>query len=211
MKIRNMAIFGAIGVAALALIGAGAAATFNTTTTAQQQITAGNLSVSVNATGASCTGVDTSGNCNAIALPDYTATSSNFDSGPITVTETNQGTVTPYEISLGFGDTIGGAPASTALASQVYLCMTSDGSVLENGPLSTLTGYSFTRYALPNTGDTDYQTVEYYAGDAPTLCGGESSGGTTLTTPAPNPSALSLTNPAEGGVITPSFTLTYEG
>ena len=33
MKIRNIAIFGATGVAALALIGAGAAAVFTATTT----------------------------------------------------------------------------------------------------------------------------------------------------------------------------------
>ena len=45
MKLRTMAVLGGLGVAAIALIGAGASATFTTKTTSTQRITAGTLSL----------------------------------------------------------------------------------------------------------------------------------------------------------------------
>ncbi len=49
----------------------------------------------------------------------------------------NEPKVTPTEESITLGDSVGGAPGSAGLASEVYLCMTSDsGQVIYNGLLS---------------------------------------------------------------------------
>lgn len=217
MKLGHIAVGGAAGIMSLGLIGFGAHAAFTTTTTSAQKITSGYLSVKVSAPTTTCTATDRFGTCNAIDLKSFGPTGSTFNSGPVTVTVTNAGTVKPYEISLGFGDTVGGLPGSSALAQQVWLCMTAktatSGTVKvdENAKLTTLHGYTFPPYALPTAGTTDHYTVEYYAGAAPTACGGLAAGTTALSTPAANPSAASLNTTAENGTITPTVTLTYQG
>jgi hypothetical protein len=100
------------------------------------------------------------------------------------------------------------------MAAETYACITSDGSVLENGLLSTIAGYGFTAYPLPGgtaPNNTDTYTVEYYAGDAPNNCGSGGAGAGALVTPAANPAAgtVGLDNAAEGGSIDPSVTLQY--
>jgi hypothetical protein len=214
LKVRNIALTGVVSVAGLGLIGAGAHAVFTTSTSSAQTITAGTLSVAVSSPGGTCTTLDAYGSCNAISLTSAGPEASTFDSGPVTVTVTNEGTVSASEISVAFGDTVGNS-AGTAMAAETYACITSDGSVLENGLVSTIAGYGFAPYPLPNgtaPHNTDMYTVEYYAGAAATLCGAGGPGAPVLVTPAANPAAgtLGLDNAAQGGVITPSVTLQYQ-
>jgi hypothetical protein len=215
MKLKTMAMTGVMSLAGLGLVGAGAHAVFTTSTTSAQTITAGNMSVAESAPSATCTGWDAYDSCTTLSLAAFGPANSNFVSGPTTVTFTNEGTVTPYEVSVAFGDTVGATTADTTLASEVYACITSDGAILENGLLSSLVGYSFRWYALPNTGGTtDEDTFTYYSGSGATECGGEAVGATPLSTPASNPAAVTaggLTNLAEDGVIAPSFTLSFQG
>src|ERR1017187_4175401 len=94
MKFKNMAMIGAMSIAGVGLVGVGAHATWTTSTASAQTVTAGNLSVAVSATGSTCLTLDTSGNCNSIQLLTAGPVGSTFDSGPTTVTETNEGSAT---------------------------------------------------------------------------------------------------------------------
>jgi hypothetical protein len=111
---------------------------------------------------------------------------------------------------------------------EAFVCFTSDGYVIANVPLSTLVGdgtfaVGVTVLAVaPAAGDSDSYGVQVYAGiTEDNYCGtanGNISGGAFNNplvavpgSPAVNPAAASLTNPAQGGTITPTITMTLEG
>jgi predicted ribosomally synthesized peptide with SipW-like signal peptide len=211
LKFKNMAMIGAMSIAGVGLVGVGAHATFTDAVSSQQQVTAGTLNLELSAPGASGNG--TVGN--PLVLPNCGPVNSTFDCGPVTVTITNYGNVSPTMfMSYAFAGAGGSSSADTALASETYLCMTSDGNVVENSLLSSLSLLGPTPYTVPAAnGGTDSYTVEYYAGPTQdTLCGthGNLSYGMP-SSPTPNPAALSLNNDAEGGVITPTITYTMSG
>jgi hypothetical protein len=208
-----MAILGGLCVAALALIGAGAAAQWTTQTTSSQTITAGNLSVvlsSPNAIGGQ--------NTTDLTLPNIGPVGSSFISTPQLITITNNGTVTANEINLQVKDISGNTPGS-ALASEMSMCFYSDGTVVFNGLMSADEGLG----NMPVGGSiaptaTDTYTVVFYAGNEDTGCGNLSGyiypavhfpvqAGSPPTDVISN--APELGTDAENGVDTVNVTLTY--
>ena len=222
-----MAILGGLCVAALALIGAGAAAQWTTQTTSSQTITAGNLSVVLSSPNA-ISGQNTTD----LTLPNIGPVGSSFISTPQLITITNNGSLTANEINLKVTDSPGNS-AGSALASEMYLCLYSDSNIVFNGLLSTDEALGNTAVGgtvLPN-GGTDTYTAVFYAGNEPTGCGNvsgyqygtlDAAPGTSLTpypvtasqpdagSPVGNSNLASpLNSDAEGGTDTVSVTLTY--
>lgn len=216
MKLKMIAAVGGVSLAGIALIGAGASATFTQDTTSSQSITAGTMNVDLSAQGATGNGTPN------ITLPAAGPESSTFSESKL-ITITNNGNIPVNEISLKLGDTNNNA----TLQSETWACFYSDGEVLFNEPLTTVEGYGsgvVMGPVAPN-GGTDSYTLVVYAGQIDNGCGaafsGFDSGSHAYTSweaysgAAPalgsNPSAASLTNPAEGGVITPTVTVSYAG
>jgi hypothetical protein len=221
MKLRTMAVLGGLGVASIALIGVGAAATFTTSTTSSQSITAGTLSVVLYADGA--TGNGTS----SIALASVGTVGSTFATTPVEVQVYNNGDITASEISLKVTDWNN----NSTLQSGVWACMVSGWAsstpwVMFNEPLSTIESYGSVALAgqgIPVSatgadiapGDSDYYTLQFYAGPtAATQCGST----VDWWGPAPNypagttnPAAAALGSTAQGGTVIPALTLTYSG
>ena len=211
MKLRTISVVGGLGVAGLALIGAGASATFTQNTTSSQQITAGTMNVVLSAPGAS-------GNNTAnIALADVGPVGSTFSTPATVVTITNTGNIPVSEIALQLGDTTNNG----TLKSEAWVCFYSDNELLVNEPLTTVEGYGAATVAGSIApGATDTYTMVVYAGSIDNGCGatftGFSGGAYTTFEPytgapalGPNPGAADLTNAAQGGVLTPTLTLTY--
>lgn len=225
MKLRTMAVLGGLGVAAIALIGAGASAVFTTSTTSSQSITAGTLSVVLYGPGGS------SGNgSNALTLPSVGAVGSTFATSPVEVQVYNNGNITASEITLQVNDNNN----NSTLQGEVYACMwsgigaTGGPWIMFNQPLWQIELYGPLPLAGQGTpvplgadlapGASDYYYLQFYAG--PTAATG--CGSTVLwTDPAPaypnptgggyNTAAAALTSPAEGGTVIPALTLTYQG
>lgn len=211
MKLRTIAILGALGVAAIALIGAGASATFTQNTTSSQSITAGTMNVTLAATGASGNGSPN------ITLAPVGPVGSSFVTPATLITITNNGNIPVNEVALQFSDTHN----NTTLQSETWACFYSDGYLFVNEPLTTVEGYGSVEVAgTIAAGGTDSYTVVFYAGSTDGGCGaaftGYSGGAYTSAegySGAPafgtNPTAASLTNSAQGGVLTPSVTVSY--
>ena len=214
MKLRSIAVLGGLGVAAIALIGAGASAEFSTSTTSSQNITAGTLSVVLYASGATGNGTPT------IALPDAAPVGSTFATSPTLIQIYNNGNITATEISMQLADTNNNG----TLEGETWACMYSDQELAFNEPLTTVEGYGSVLFGATTLapGASDYYTLVFYAGAADTGCGPAFSGisGGVYSTyvpyagsaPAiPGDPAAALTSSAEGGHSTPAFTVTYQG
>jgi hypothetical protein len=124
-----------------------------------------------------------------------------------TITITNTGDVPANEITVKLTD----VNTSAALHDQLWICTISSGVVYQNEKLSAMEAgglMSITGTLAP--GATDSYTEEFYAGDAANSCGALAQG-----SPAPasatNPAAASLDNAAQGGTVTPSYTVGYSG
>jgi hypothetical protein len=222
---------GVMSLAGLGLIGAGAHAAFNTTTTSNQTVSAGTLGVVLSGpTGTTGNGTP------VISLPSVTNVYSTFMSTPELITITNNGSLTASEINLKVTDTpinSSGLNNGGRLASEMYLCLYSDNNIVFNGPLSVdeaLGNMAVGGTVLPN-GGTDTYIAVFYAGNEPTGCGNvsgyqygtlDAAPGTSLTpypvtaaqphagTPVGNSNlAPALNSDAEGGSDTVSVTLTY--
>ena len=176
--------------------------------------------------------------CTAITLPPTNAYESSTFIESYTVTITNKSNIPVNEIAYTLTDPNALAnAASLAFNNEAWACIYSDGYIYANEPLGTVIGYGETAQIVGLTAHaTDSYSLDIYAGPtAPTGCGGAYTGysaapynapdGTvvphsytsgepyTLPTPAfgVNSGAASLNSDAEGGVITPTFTVTYEG
>jgi hypothetical protein len=128
---------------------------------------------------------------------------------------TDNSDVTPTSESITLGDSVGGAPGSAGLASEVYLCMTSDGGqVIYNGLLSAEPAGILVSgaYGLPSPSQTDFYTVEFFAGQIDTLCGNilPYKIGPGVATPETIAPVAGLDNSSENGVITPYITMENE-
>jgi predicted ribosomally synthesized peptide with SipW-like signal peptide len=227
MKLRTVALTGVMSLAGLGLVGAGAHAVFTATTTSAQTITAGTLSLVLQATnpdGSEVTGYNT----NSITFAPQAPVASSFVTAPQLITIYNNGNVTATEISMKLTDPYNVAnAASAALDSQTWVCMYSDGELAFNEPMTTVEGYGSVVIGAQTIAPqaTDSYTVVFYAGSADSGCGPTFTGisGDTYTNfeaytppnPAlgtnPDPLALPLTSAAEGGTITPTFTVSYSG
>jgi hypothetical protein len=144
---------------------------------------------------------------------------------PTLITITNNGTMTASEVALQLSD----HHTNTTFESETWVCLYKDGGVFFNEPLTIAEGYGQSAIGHLDLapGATDSYTVVYYAGpNEVTGCGGTYSGFSgvpydgypgeySATKPylagSANPAALSLTNSAEGGTITPTVTVTYQG
>jgi predicted ribosomally synthesized peptide with SipW-like signal peptide len=127
MKLRTVAMTGVMSLAALGLVGAGAHAVFTATTTSAQTISAGTLSLVLQATNPG--GGDVAGyNTNSITFTPQPPVASSFVTAPQLITIYNNGNVTATEISMKLTDPINVANLpSAALDSQTWVCMYSDG------------------------------------------------------------------------------------
>ncbi len=216
LSLKNLAMTGALSVAGLGLIGAGAHATFYQSVSSAQTVTAGQLHVILQAEGAS--GDGTTGN--PLVLPAVGPTQSSFvASNPITVT--NVGNINATEASIQIGATTDGSTASGVMQSQLWACLSSGTTIVFNEPLNTAIGYGTITVGAQVLPPNDNYTLTIYAGSTDAGCGAQFtavSGGAFQPTPtqsivsgATNPSAASLTNAAQGGVVTPTFTMTVTG
>ncbi|HUX71442.1 MAG TPA: hypothetical protein VMV41_13080 [Cellulomonadaceae bacterium] len=209
---RHTMAFLGIGFIGVASIGVGVGATFTDATHSVQTITAGTLDVTLSSPDA------TSGNnTKTLTLADFGPTASTFKTPASIITITNNGTVKANEVWIGVGNAGPAAAADAAMWSQLSLCIYSPpslnggvGGVVFNGLVSTLQamnsgkGQQVAGYVGPNGPPTDAYTAEFYAGLNTTSCGNASYGGTYATPP-------SLTDAAQGGVVTPTVTIQYEG
>jgi predicted ribosomally synthesized peptide with SipW-like signal peptide len=206
---RSIAVLGGLGVASIALIGAGASAVFTQNTVSSQQITAGTMNVVLSASGA--TGNGTS----AITFANLAPVNSSFTTGDEVVTITNDSNIPVTEIEATPGDSFdssgGSTSANSLFAGEAYLCEVSSGEVIYNGLLSAAPAQSIAGTLA--VGGTDNYTMNIYAGStALTACGAVTSAGSTAPAgDAANPAAVSLAQGAQGGVINPSMTVTYNG
>jgi hypothetical protein len=224
MKLKAVALTGVMSLAGLGLVGAGAHAVFTTSTSSAQTISAGTLGLVLRATnpdGSQVTGYNT----NSITFASQAPVSSSFVTAPQLITILNNGNVTATEISMKLTDPYDSTNvASAALDSQTWVCMYSDGELAFNEPMTTVEGYGSVVIGAQTIAPqgTDSYTVVFYAGSTDGGCGPTFTGisGDTYTsfeaysgTPAlgVNSGAASLNSAAEGGTITPTFTVSYSG
>jgi hypothetical protein len=151
-----------------------------------------------------------------------------------TVTLTNNGNIPVNEVSYALSDNNNNG----TLQGETWACLYSDGWMYFNEPLTTVESYGTAAEILDGIAPhaTDSYTLVIYAGTTEnTGCGGAYTGylanpwtstlgttlpgaywaGTSYSGAAPtlgvNPAAASLTNPAENGVLIPTFTAGFEG
>lgn len=209
-KSRKFLTVSALGVAAFALIGAGASATFTDSANGSQQITAGKMSLVAHSVGGT-----TSSDGKTVTLPAFGPTGSVFETtnNPVLITNTSNITVTELEITL--SDANNGAANSLALRSQVNVCMWSDPWIVANGKLTT--GEALSPAVGLNKvdlapGETETLYVDFYAGKDAAKCGTTSSSGpNTASHWGSYSQPASLTNEAQGGVVTPTMTFKFIG
>jgi predicted ribosomally synthesized peptide with SipW-like signal peptide len=210
-----------LGVAAFALIGVGASATFTDAVNATQKVTAGTMALTITNGG----GGTVSSDGKTVTLPDVGPTGSTFESTHRILTVKNTGNVTVKSLAFQMGESHVGTANNNALAAQLNVCIQSTdlsgGPWTEgNGPLATAVALHPTVAQNPVTLVPNQKmtfSVDYYAGQDSTKCGPVYSDGTNTknawaayvghgyTTPA------SLTNAAMGGVVTPTLTFSFTG
>jgi hypothetical protein len=124
-------------------------------------------------------------------LPTVGLVGSTFDSTPIPITITNTGNVPVTEMQVAVSDTNNNA----TMEQELGLCLYNSGASQLNGLLASLKG---THALLPGTlavGGTDTYSVDFYAGQGSSMCGG--------------PPVPSLTASAEDGWVTTTITVTF--
>ncbi len=218
---RKVLTVGAIGVAALALIGAGASATFTGAVDATQTITAGTMELTITNGGGGTVSADGT----SVTLPAFGPTGSTFETTHRVLTVKNTGNIPVESLAFQMSESHPGTARNNALLAQTNVCIqstdVSGGPWTEgNGPLSTAIALNPTVaqnpvHLVPNQSMTF--SVDFYAGQDSTSCNAVSSDGTNTTaawngyqghgyqTPA------SLTNAAQGGVIKPTLTFKFTG
>jgi hypothetical protein len=219
---RKFLTAGALGVGALALIGAGAGATFHTSTTATQTITAGTPQLTVYSSSVpACASADS--NCRSITLPTFGPVGSKFETNHIIITLKNTGNIAVDTAAFQMSETDNGSNPSAALLAQTNVCVQSTdysgGPWTEiNGPLSA--GVALKPSVVENDvhllpGDTMTFSVDFYAGQDSSQCNPvHSDGSDTLARwdsylGGPYQTPASLTDAAVGGSITPTLTFSF--
>ena len=203
MKLKTMAMTGVMSLAGLGLVGAGAHAVFTATTASSQTVTAGALSVVVSSPDApGCTSAANA--CTSLTLTPVGPFGSTFDSAASLITITNTGNIPATEISM----TISDSPINSAgldnggtLATDMGMCFYSDVAPVFNELLSAVeAGSPYSLGASPlATTNTDSYSVDFFAGEASTVCG------------APATAIPSLDTLAQGGSDAVTVTVTYNG
>ncbi len=197
MFTRKIATLSGVGIAGLALISAGAMATFTQTTQSYQQVTAGTMNVTLSGEGV------LSDSAHTLTFANFGPTGSTFTTGDKLVTITNSGDISVNEITSQIG-----VSGDADLISQLYVCETSSGTVIRNGPLSAALGVQAIVGTLAPT-STDAYTINVYAGNATTACGAVTAVGAPAV--SGTSTAPSLPNAAQGLNATVSVTVGYSG
>lgn len=180
-----------MGVAALALIGTGASATFTDNVRATQSITGGDLEVTLRGPA----GTSTSTDVKTVTLADLDPVSSTFTSGPQRVFASNTGNIGAHAVKL----SVSAVGDNRVFYNEVYVKIvkwsgangTGTASVAYNNTLSYLVAHPITmRGPVVAPTGWDQFDVTFYAG---------------------REGAPSLTNPSQEGHVTPTITVDYEG
>jgi predicted ribosomally synthesized peptide with SipW-like signal peptide len=206
-------MFGALGLCGLGLIGAGAGATFTQSVSSSQKVTAGTMNVTLTGPAGSVV----SGEGHIITLAATAPESSTFDTKAQKIVMTNNGTIPVSAFTLQLTDDVTGASsaADQALQSQLDVRVISDGYVIYDGTVSGLEALKQVAVNGPiPVGGTDEIETEFYAGAVPAAVDAANNAVTCAQIPGTaclNTSSLSLNNYAEGGSVTPTLTLQYEG
>jgi len=219
---RKVLTAGAVGVAALALIGTGAGATFTDAVHANSTVTAGTMNLQITAGG------NISADHKSVRLAPVGPTGSTFESSEQLVTVKNNGDIPVTFDSFQMTEPSSGNDNDNALFAQTNVCIrsTDPSSVANpgtwtegNGPLFAAVGLNPTVKENPvvlHSGETMTFSVDFYAGKD-SICGTTYSDGTntrnawftyighSYQTPP------SLTNAAQGGTITPTLTFNVTG
>ena len=180
---RKLLTVGALGVAALALIGTGAGATFSDAVHATQSVKAGTLNMTVSS---AASGASISTDRKTVTFAAVGPVGSSFTTGPQLVTATNSGDITARAITLRAADT----NTNATLKGQLYVTITSSGQVAYDGLLAGLESSPINIQGDVAPGATDPFDVTFYAGQG---------------------STPSLTNGSQGGSVTPTITVDYQG
>jgi len=187
MTTRKLAMAGALGLASLGLIGAGAGATFTDAVNVQQKITAGTIDMQLTSPNST---VSFSSDGKTATFANLGPTASTFTSGAVATTITNHGNITANAIQLSASHVLGTDAHSAALASELCVKIVSSNQVAYDGKLSGLESQPLQLQGPVPPGGTDSFTTEFYAGKG---------------------ACASLDNAAEGGVVTPTVTVSYQG
>ena len=222
MKASKLAMMVGMGAAGLALIGAGAGATFTTDTQSHQTVNAGSLGMSVWASGNAACGSAAAG-CSHITLPTVGPVGSTFETPATHVNVTNTGDIPAYFSQIQMSEADNGTTADVALRNGMNVCIHSkdpSGTWVEgNGPLTVADALNPTVTENPvkvNPGQTVSYWVDFYAGQ-------DSACGTTYSDGSHTSAAWagylghayqtpdSLPQNAQGGSVTPTLTFSYTG
>jgi hypothetical protein len=219
---RKILTAGAVGVAALALIGTGAGATFTDAVHANRGVTAGTMNLQI------ISGGNISADHKSTTLAAVGPTGSKFESPEQLVTVKNNGNIPATFDSFQMTDSHVGTANNNALFAQTNVCIRStdpvgmggDGPWTEaNGPLSAAVALQPTVQENPlvlQPGDTMTFSVDFYAGMDSTRCHAVYSDGSGTTTRwnnylGPYHTPASLTDAAQGGTISPTLTFNVTG
>ena len=181
---RKFLTVGALGVAAFALIGSGATATFSDSVRTSQALTAGTMNMTINSPG---DGARQSTDGRTVTLKAYGPVGSTFSTGPQTVIVTNDSNIDAAMVRL----RVTAPTSNTELRKSLYVKIDMAGTAVYDG---LLTGLQSAANGAINgqplkAGQTMTADVTFYAGGT----------------------APSLPNGAQGGVVVPTFTIHYTG
>ncbi len=193
---KKFVTLGGVGLAGLALIGAGATATFTQSTTSNHPVQAGTMNVVLSGAGTLSTDQRT------LTFAPLGPTGSSFVYAQL-VNVKNVGDIPANFVY----ETLTAAGGSDLIAG-LHVCISSD-NILYNGPLSSAPVGQQLAGPLAANGGTDKYTVTIYAGDQVTPCGtGVAMGALQpgVTSPAP-----SLPNAAQGQSVTIGVRMDFEG
>ena len=183
---RKVLTVGALGIAAFALIGAGASATFTDGTAAQKTITAGTMNMTITST---TPGAWRTTDGKTLTLAAYGPVGSTFSTGPQTVIVSNNSSIDAKLVKLSVT-----APTSNEqLRDGIYvkIQMAGANSPVYDGLLADLESSAtpFIKGQTIAAGTSMTADVTFYAGD----------------------SKPSLPDGAQGGVVVPTFTVGFTG
>jgi predicted ribosomally synthesized peptide with SipW-like signal peptide len=180
---RKVLTVGALSVAALALIGTGAGATFHDSVQAQQTITAGNLSVLISSGSESTYG-------KTVTLSTLSDEPSHFSAPPETITVKNNGSV-PATVT---GFTAADTNNNAALEGALNIQLVSGGHEICNDLLSTLVAGTIPWGATIPTGGSMSVSVTFSS-----------------TANSDRNNGTGLPQGAQGGWVTPTLTANVTG
>jgi hypothetical protein len=202
-KIKGIAMMGALSIAGVGLIGVGAHATFVAQTQSSQSVTAGNIAITLASTDAGASGSGTP----TLTLPAVTNVASSFMSTPELITINNSGSLPANEIQMQATNS-----GSSAVASEMSMCLYSDGYVTYNGTIANFVAAGQFGWVGPvPAGGSDTYWVVFYAGSQATGCGNTTGIQNVAYPVAGNSNAGTLQNDSEGGSADVTITIIYNG